>query len=164
MDLRLADDCANLAEEIRVALQQGNLGQGDAASVLRDITERVDATIARVQPGTETGEWELTASGLRVLASHEACLQIAQTGVGSLLEERSRGEILAGRSSARSYPRSQATMPKRIGAYVSRRWRSDISNPAQIRALLASIPLPTLYWSKERPSSMLAVGSGESRL
>ena len=161
MDLRLADDCANLAEEIRVALQQGNLGQGDAASVLRDITERVDATIARVQPGTETGEWELTAAGLRVLASHEACLHIAQTGVGSLLEERSRGEILAG-VLRQKLSSNRATMPKSLEP-TCQALAKDISNPAQIRALLASIPLPTLYWSKERPSSMLAVGSGESR-
>ena len=160
MDLRLADDSANLAEEIRVALQQSNLEQGDDASVLRDITERVDATIARAQPGTETSEWELTAAGLRVLASHEACLQIAQTGVGNLLEERGRGDILA-EVLRQKLSSNQATMPK-SSEPTYQALAKDISNPAQIRALLTSIPLPTLYWSKERPSSMSATVRGEA--
>ena len=160
MDLRLADDCANLAEEIRVALQQSNLGRGDAASQLRDIAGRVDATIARAQPGTEVGEWELTAAGLRVLASREACIQIAQTGEGNLLEERGRGDILA-EVLRQMLSSIQATLPKSLEP-TCQALAKDISNPAQIRSLLASIPLPTLYWSKERPRSMSATVRSEA--
>lgn len=149
MDLQLADDCANLAKEIRAALQQSDLKRGTAASVLIDITERVDATIARAQPEIEMGHWELLATGLRVLASHETCLRIARTGVGNLLEERGRGEILA-EDLRQKLSSNQATMPKSLEP-TCRALVNDIRDHAQIRALLASIPLPTLYWSKERP-------------
>ena len=157
MDLRLADDCANLAKEIRVALQQSNLGQSDAASVLRDIIERVDATIARAQPEIETGKWELTAAGLRVLANHETCLRIAQTGVGNLLEERGRGDILA-EDLRQKLSSNQATMPKSLEP-TCQALVNDIRDHAQIRSLIASIPLPTLYWSKK--TTKLYVGGGQ---
>ena len=160
MDLRLADDCANLAKEIRVTLQQSDLGQGDAAGVFRDIIERADATIARAQSGIEAGQWELMVAGLRVLANHETCLRIAQTGVGNLLEERNRGDILA-EDLRQKLSSNQATMPKRL-ENMRQALVNDIRDHAQIRSLLGAIPLPTLYWSKEQPSPMLAPFRGEA--
>ena len=160
MDLRLADDCANLANEIRATLQNSILGQSDTTSVFRDIIERVDATIARAQPEVETGRWELIAAGLRVLANHEASLRIAQTGVGNLLEERGRGDILA-EDLRQKLSSAQATMPKSLEP-TCRALINNIGDHAQIRSLLVSIPLPTLYWSREQPSPMLAPFRGEA--
>ena len=160
MDLRLADDCTNLAKEIRVALQQSNLGQSDTISAFRHIIARADATIARVQPEVETDQWELMAAGLRVLANHETCLRIAQTGVGNLLEERGRGDILA-EDLRQKLSSNQAAMPKSLEP-TCRALINNIRDHAQIRSLLGSIPLPTLYWSKEQPSPMLAPFRGEA--
>ena len=160
MDLRLADDCAILAQDIRAILQQRSLESGGPASVFRDIIERVDATIARAQPEIEVREWELMATGLRVLANHETCLRIAQTGVGNLLEERSRGDILS-ENLRQKLSSSQATMPKSLEP-TRQVLVKDISDHAQIRFLLASIPLPTLYWSKEQPSPKLVAPRGEA--
>ena len=160
MDLRLAYDCANLAQEIRGALQSSSLGQSDTASAFRDMIERVDAIIARAQPEVETGQWELMAAGLRVLANHETCLRFAQTGEGNLLEERSRGDILV-EDLRQKLSSDQAVIPKRLkptcGALVD-----NIRDHAQIRFLLGSIPLPTLYWGKEQPSPLSAAFRDEA--
>ncbi len=160
MDLQLADDCVNLAEEIRVTMQQGDLGQSGAVSGISGIIKRVDATIARVQPEIETSEWELMATGLRVLANHETCLQIAETGVGNLLEERGRGDILS-ENLRQKLSSNQATMPKRLES-TCKALIKDIGDYTQIKALLVSIPLPTLYWNKERPNPTLETLKGKT--
>lgn len=160
MDLRLADDCANLVKEIRVTLQKSNLGQSDTAGAFRDIIERVDAIIARAQPEVETGQWELMAAGLRVLANHETCLRFAQTGEGNLLEERSRGDILV-EDLRQKLSSNQAVIPKRLEATCSA-LVDNIRDHAQIRFLLGSMPLPTLYWGKEQPSPLSAAFRDEA--
>ena len=160
MDLRLADDSAHLAKEIRDMLQQSDLGRDDALSVFRGIIERVDATIARVHSVIETNEWELMATGLRVLANHETCLRIAQTGEGNLLEERGRGDILSENLRQRLLS-NQATMPKSLEP-ARQALVKDIRDHAQIRGLLASFPLPTLYWGRERPHPMKVARRGEA--
>ena len=159
VDLQLAHDCASLAKEIRDTLQQSDLGQGDLASMFRGIIERVDATIARAEPGTGTNEWKLMAAGLHVLANHETCLRIAQTGVGNLLEERGRGDILLG-NFCQELSSNQAAMPKRLKS-TCQKLVEDTRDYAQIRALLTSIPLPTLYWSQEQPNPNWAARRGK---
>lgn len=150
VDLQLAHDCASLAKEIRDTLQRSDLGQGDLASVFRGIIERVDATIARAQPGIGTNEWELMAAGLHVLANHATCLRIAQTGVGNLLEERGRGDILL-ENFRQVLSSNQAAVPERLKP-TCQALVEDTRDYVQIKALLVSTPLPTLYWSQERPS------------
>ena len=54
MDLKLADESAKLAIEIRAILKRSGSGQGDAAAIPRDLIERIDAIIGCIVPEMAT--------------------------------------------------------------------------------------------------------------
>ena len=150
LDLKLADESAKLAIEIKAVLKRSGSGQGDAAGVLHDMIERVEDIIRCTSPGMPPKEWELTAAGLRVLASQEDSLRIARTGESDLLEERARGEVFTQEFRRRLSP--DLFSPPRV-LEEARRGLLEGTNcdAALLCILLASIPLPTLYWSAEQP-------------
>ena len=126
MDLRLADESAKLAVEIRECLKPGGSGQDRDFAIPGDLIERIIEIVARTLPETPLGEWQLTAAGLRVLANQELCLMIAQTGEGNLLEERAKGRSLR-KSFAESLPPVCSHRQKRWRRYVEPCWREPIA-------------------------------------
>ena len=152
MDLRLADESAKLAVEIRECLKPGGSGQDRDFSIPGDLIERIIEIVARTVPETSLGEWQLTAAGLRVLANQELCLMIAQTGEGNLLEERAKGEILT-QEFRRKLAHGLFSPPKALEKVCGALLEGANCDPVLICTLLTSIPLPTLYWSAEQPRS-----------
>ena len=141
MDLQQAHESANLAEDLRAALREID----DAPKVPRGLIERIDSIIQSAPADTPLGEWEVMVAGLRVFANREACREIALSGEGNLLEERARGEFLLEefrrKLSANLYslPNHQDPAPQKL--------LDGSDDLTDIRSVLASIPLPTVYWS-----------------
>ena len=150
MNLNHADDCARLAQNIRATLQPSGADQGEILRLPPDMIDRVEDIIKQTPEGLILKEWELMASGLRVLANRVTCLDIALTGNGNLLEERARGDILTKEFRRRLDPES-LSLPNRLGITRQSLFEGNECDPSQVRTLLASIPLPTLYWNDERP-------------
>ena len=113
----------------------------EVASLLNRICEILKQTPNTYVPA----EWWVIVSGLRVLASHVACLTIAQGGEGDLVAERTRCDVLVGElrrllsSDALKLPDGTDSM--RHSLLQTGQYDSD-----GLRALLLLIPLPTLYW------------------
>ena len=147
MDLQQAIESAKLAEDIRAVLTQSD----DAPKFPLEMIERVDAIVRNVPANTPSGDWELMAAGLRVFANLEACRDIALSGQGNLLEERARGEILLGEFRRKLSP-DKCSLPNHLEP-IRQKLLAGIDDPEDIRGLLASIPLPTLYWSDARSRS-----------
>ena len=152
MDLKLAEESANLAMEIRECLKPSCLGQGRGYAIPSDLIERIVEIVARTLPGISLGEWQLTEAGLRVWANQELCLKIAQTGVGNLLEERTKGEVLTQEFRRRLAP-GLFSPPKALEEVCGGLMEGAYCDPALVCTLLTSIPLPTLYWSAEQSRS-----------
>ena len=150
MDLRLADESAKLAIEIRGVLKRGGPGNHAAPGSLRDMIERVEDVLRRKLPGMASKEWELTAEGLRLLAIQEDCLRIAHTGEGDLLEERARGEVITQEFRRRLFHEA-FPLPRGLEDACRGLLQGDNCDPALLCTFLASIPLPTLYWGDEQP-------------
>ena len=147
MDFRQAHESADLAQDIRAALRQSDDGPNDPPKVPQGMIERVDAIIQSAPADTPLGEWELMAAGLRVFANLETCRKIALSREGNLLEERARGEILLEEFRRKLSP-DLYWLPK-ILAPTRRKLIGGSYDPTDIRGLLASIPLPTVYWSAD---------------
>ena len=152
MDLKLAEESAKLAMEIRECLKPSGSGQGRGYAIPSDLIERIVEIIARTLPGTALGEWQLTAAGLRVLANQELGLKIAQTGEGNLLEERTKGEVLTQEFRRRLAP-GLFSPPIALEEVCGDLLEGAYCDPALMCTLLTSIPLPTLYWSAEQSRS-----------
>lgn len=152
MDLRLAEESAKLAMEIRECLEASDSRQGPGYAISSDLIERIVEIVGRTLPETAQGEWELAASGLRVLANQERCLKIAYTGEGNLMEERTRGEVLTQKFRRRLAP-DLFSPPKALEEVCRALLEGAYCDPALVCTLLASIPLPTLYWSPEQSRS-----------
>lgn len=150
LDLRLADESAKLAIEIKGVLKRGGSGPNDAPRPPRDTIERIEDVLRRIPPGMAPKEWELAAEGLRVLANQEDCLSIAHTGEGDLLKERARGEVIT-QEFRRRLSRELFSLPRGLEEERRGLLEGDNCDPALLCALLASIPLPTLYWGSEQP-------------
>ena len=160
LDLRLADESAELAIEIKAVLKWNGSGRRDAPGLPCDMIERIEDIVRRTLPGMAPKEWELTAAGLRVLANQEDCLRIAQAGGGNLLEERARGEIFT-QEFRRRLSTELFSPPRGLGKARQALLESANCDPAILCTLLKSIPLPTLYWGAEQPRPSLGELSEE---
>ncbi len=158
MDLQQANESANLAEDVRAVLRQSD----DAPKIPSGMIERVDVIIQSAAADTPLGEWELAAAGLRVFANLEVCREIALSGEGNLLEERARGEILL-EEFRRKLSLEMHSLPNHLEP-ARQKLLGGFDDPKDIRSLLASIPLPTLYWSdaQSRPSAPDFIGEPSS--
>ena len=84
-------------------------------------------------------------SGLRVLASHVACLTIAQGGEGDLVAERTRCDVLVGEL-RRLLSSDALKLPNGTDSMRHSLLQTGQCDSDGLRALLLLIPLPTLYW------------------
>ena len=150
MDLKLADESAKLAIEIKAVLERSGSGWSNDGGDLHDMIERVEAIIRRTPPGMAPTEWELTAAGLRVLASEDDSLRIARTGDGDLLQVRARGEVFT-QEFRRRLSADLFSPPRDLEDARRALLEGHSCNLVPLRLLLASIPLRTLYWSAEQP-------------
>ena len=114
-----------------------------------DLIERVEDIIERTPAEKVPKEWELAAAGLRVLANQATCLDLARTGGGNLLEEQVRGEVLT-REFRRRLSRDSLSPSNRLENTRRSLIEDSECDPTNLRALLATIPLPTVYWSAEQ--------------
>ena len=160
MDLKLADESAKLAIEIKAVLKRSGSGQHDAPGSPRDMIERIEDVLRRTLPRMAPKEWELIAEGLRVLASQEDCLRIAHTEEGDLLKELARGEVFTQEFRRRLSP-DLFSLPRSLEEVRRELLEGGNCDPARLCILLASIPLPTLYWGGEQPRPSFGVLSEE---
>ena len=150
MDLKLADESAQLANEIKGVLKRGSSGQRAGTGIPRDLIERIETIIVSTLPGVSQREWELTAAGLRVLTNQDDCSRIARTGEGNLQEERARGEVFT-QEFRRMLSPDLFSLPKGLEQARRALLEGVGCDPALLSTFLESIPLPTLYWSAEQP-------------
>ena len=145
LDFEHALNSVNLVCDIRTLVNTVPEGRTawskEAALLINRIVEIIKCTPEDYQ----SVEWLIMAAGLRVLASQNLCLSIAHSGIGDLVKERAKCDVLIDElrrllfSNVLSLP---ANMDSKNYSFL----QTGRCDAEYLRRFLLTLPLQTLYW------------------
>ena len=145
LKLEHAFDSGVLISQVRAILNSGTEGRTEWTQEIGHLINRIDAILTHTPEAHVPTEWRLMVSGLRVLASQIACVEIAQGGEGNLVEERARCAVLA--DDLKQLVESDSlALPDGADSTRQSLLQTRQCNSNELRGFLLMIPLPTLYW------------------
>ena len=148
LELERAFESVVLIHDIRGILKSATKGTSDFSEEAGIVIDRTDEILVETPETDATEEWIVMVAGLRVLVSQATCLEIAQSGEGDLLKERTRHEILT-EDLLRKLSSESFALPDSTDSLREAILRTGGFTPEQLCSFLLAIPLPTLFRKKE---------------
>ncbi len=150
LDFGKASQSAVFCNEARATLRSAAGSNREFSQEVESLVERIDGILKGMPEALIPRAWMVMAAGLHTLASQLACLAIAERRHGNLVSERSRAEILMSR--LRSLLSSYSfQLPDHLQPVCESVLEGEHWDPEPLCRLLATMPLPTLYWCDRKP-------------
>ena len=149
MNLKHAIESVSLADNTRAALREmKDEGTQDPVS-LAELAIQIEELIERTPQDSRLREWIVMSTGLRVLASQMALMEIARdNSEGDMSVEHTRYRLLSGELKLLLSSESHV-LPQHAEPFLASVHEAEEYDTMPLCSLLSEIPLPTLYWYQE---------------
>lgn len=144
LDFEHALNSVNLVCDIRSILNTVPEGRTEWSNEVALLINRIVEIMKHTPEDYQPAEWLIMAAVLRVLASQNLCLSIAHGGIGDLVKERAKCDVLIDelRRLIFSNALSLASMDSEHYSFM----QTGQCDAEKLRRFLLILPLKTLYW------------------